>query len=266
MKNIVLAVSILAASAVSASAADMAARPYTKAPAIVVAPSYSWSGWYVGVNAGGSWSTTTGDRVAASPTFAPAIAVGQVPNLNAKHDGYFGGGQAGYNWQVERLVFGVETDIQGADIGRSNTTVVTPPGLATTTSTGRDHIDWFGTFRGRLGFAINNVLFYGTGGAAYGGVKTRASDVATPIAVGSFAGSSSNTRFGWVAGAGVEWGFAPNWSLKGEYLHIDLGTTNVTALDPAFPTSFITYRFRQEMDTFRLGINYRFGGAVVAKY
>jgi outer membrane immunogenic protein len=254
-----------------ASAADMA----VKARPIAVDPGYNWSGWYVGVNGGYAWDNSSGrlDSFTVGPPagadFGPAVANGAVPrNLGAKHEGAFGGAQVGYNWQTSNWVFGVETDIQGADIGRT-ATILFPGGggSSPTTTTSRDHLDWFGTFRGRIGVAANNVLFYGTGGLAYGGVHSSVSIIANPTTGGVFVGSNSDTRVGWAAGAGVEWGFAPNWTVKGEYLHIDLGRSNVTINDPIqFPLAFATYRFHHELDTVRVGVNYRWGGPVVARY
>lgn len=261
-------VSILAID--GAAAADMALKAAPVAPVAL----YNWTGWYVGVNGGYAWDNASGSlnsfsTAPAASDFRPAIAAGGTPTfLGAKHEGGFGGAQIGYNWQMANWLLGVETDIQGADIGQTST-IVFPGGGGTnpSVSTGRDHLDWFGTLRGRAGFAVNNVLFYGTGGLAYGGVSTSVSNVFTPAFTGNFHGSSSDTRVGWVAGAGIEWGFAPNWSLKGEYLHIDLGSSNTTMLDPVnFPTAFATYRFHHELDTVRVGINYRFGGPIVARY
>ncbi len=257
----------------SASAADLAARPYTKAPPMVDV-AYSWTGWYVGVNGGGSFGGSTGKlgdftTAPAAASFLPAVAAGGTPgSLGAKHGGGFGGGQIGYNWQQGIWVYGLETDIQGAAIG-STSTVTFPGGGGTvpSVSTGRDRIDWFGTFRGRVGVTVDRVLFYGTGGLAYGGTKSTATNVFNPPTSGTFMGSTSDTKIGWVAGAGVEWAFAPNWSLKGEYLHVDLGRSNVTISDPVnFPISFATYRFSHTFDTGRVGINYKFGGPILAKY
>jgi outer membrane immunogenic protein len=257
MKNLVLAVSALALSAVSASAADMA----VKAPPIAVAIFYNWSGLYAGVNGGWAWGDPTGSLDNFTAPFAIPVTTGALPqNLGANHEGGFGGGQVGYNWQRSSWIFGIETDIQGADVGKTN--LIAFPGVGgfvPTLTTARDHLDWFGTFRGRVGVAANNVLFYGTGGLAYGGTSSSVSDVGTPPTTGNFAGSNSDTRFGWAAGAGIEWGFAPNWTVKGEYLHIDLGSSNVTMADPQFPTTFATYRFHHELDTVRVGVNYKFG-------
>lgn len=261
--------SLLSLAAVgAASAADMAvkARPMV-APAAV----YSWTGWYAGVNGGWAFDTTsTGSLTAFTPLFAAAVATGGTPSfLGTKHEGGFGGGQVGYNWQMSNWLLGVEADIQGADIGRTST-VIYPGGggINPSVSTGRDHIDWFGTFRGRAGVTAGPALFYATGGLAYGGVKTNITNVFAPPVTGNFAGGDSSTRVGWAAGAGVEWGFAPNWTVRGEYLHVDLGRSSVTMFDPVnFPTSSATYRFNHVADTVRVGVNYRFGPtAVVARY
>jgi outer membrane immunogenic protein len=253
-----------------AMAADMAVKARPMAAPVAV---YNWTGWYVGVNGGYAWDDSTGNlnafTTAAGSDFTAAVAAGGTPRfLGAKHEGGFGGAQVGYNWQMSNWLFGLEADIQGADIGKTSTTVfLGGGGIAPSVSTGRDHLDWFGTVRGRVGVTANNVLFYGTGGLAYGGVQTSITNVFTPGTAGTFAGSSSDTRFGWAAGAGVEWGFAPNWSVKGEYLHIDLGSSNVTMLDPVhFPLASATYRFHHELETVRVGVNYRFGGPLVARY
>jgi len=248
----------------AASAADMA----VKARPVAIEPGYNWSGWYVGLNGGGAWDNSTGHLDTFSSDFVGPVAAGVVPtNLGAKHEGGFGGGQVGYNWQRDRWVFGLETDFQGADIGRTNTIFFPGDGLfVPTVTTARDHIDWFGTVRGRIGWAANNVLLYGTGGFAYGDVNSSVRVLGTPPTTGNFAGNVTDTRFGWAAGAGVEWGITPNWTVKGEYLHIDLGSSNVTMTDPQFPLGSATYRFHHEMDTVRAGVNYKWGGPVVARY
>jgi outer membrane immunogenic protein len=226
-------------------------------------PISSWTGLYGGVNGGAAFGNTTGTLT----TFAPMVANGATPqaNLGAKHDGGFGGVQLGFNWQTGGFVYGVETDIQGADIGRTATTTTAgTANLLPRASTGRDHIDWFGTVRGRAGIALDQVLFFGTAGLAYGGVHTSASSIVLPAGAGGvFTGTTANTRVGWAAGAGVEWGFAPGWSVKGEYLHVDLGSSNVTILDPVnFPNASATYRFNHAFDSIRVGVNYKFDWVV----
>lgn len=272
MKKILAATAFLAVGMLSANAADLPARTYTKAPPMMMDPVYSWTGWYIGANGGGAFEDRRTGTFGGSNFPVVAITAGAVPaSLGTRHEGYFGGGQIGYNWQAANFVYGLEADIQGADIGKRS--VVGFPGAAVggvvvlpTLATGRDHLDWFGTFRGRVGFAVDRVLFYGTGGLAYGETRTSATLVATPITGGNFAGNVTDTRVGYAVGAGIEWAFAPNWSVKGEYLHIDLGRSDVTIRDPAFAATSATYRFRHEFDSARVGINYKWGGPVVARY
>ena len=249
-----------------AAAADLPARTYTKAPEYM--PTCAWCGWYIGANGGGAWSTGTGNLIDFAPNFNNTVGVGLTPGvLGARHQGGFGGGQFGYNHAMGTVLLGFEADIQGADIGSTSTINIGAPAgtsFPASVSTGRDHIDWFGTARGRLGVTVGSVLFYGTGGLAFGGVESSASN-AFVNGGGNFTGSSSDTRFGWAAGLGLEWNFAPNWSFKTEYLHVDLGSTNVAITDPTRPGT-ADYRFNHAFETARVGVNYHFGGPIVAKY
>jgi outer membrane immunogenic protein len=270
MKTIAVLSGVLSLGAVSAaSAADMAVKAR---PAPPLPPPCIWCGFYIGVNGGWAFdgfADQTGNLVAFSAGFAPVVAAGGTPRfLGTNHEGGFGGGQIGYNWQVNQFVFGLEADIQGGDIGGTSTVIFPGAGVfAPSVSQGRDHLDWFGTARARLGIASGPVLFYATGGAAFGEVKTSASNIFNPTIAGVFTGATSDTRFGWTAGAGIEWAFAPNWTVKGEYLYVDLGSSNVTLRDPLqFPADFTTYNFQHRFDLARVGINYKFGGPVVARY
>lgn len=245
-----------------ASAADIA----VKARPIVVDP--SWTGFYVGVNGGYGWGGRVGDLVATSGGLGilGAVAAGTIPGfLGVRAEGGFGGAQAGYNWQSSHFVFGIEGDIQGAAMKQSLVlTHAAIPGFFATMHTASSELDWFGTVRGRIGYAWNQVLLYGTGGVAYGFTSDSASSqVVPPPPFGT--GSNSGTRVGWAAGAGVEWAFRPSWSVKGEYLRADLGSSTTRV---AFPSGdFIDYRFRHTYDIVRVGINYKFGSTpVVAKY
>src|SRR6476620_1381795 len=136
MKKILLASACLLALTGAASAADLAARPYTKAP-VAVASVYNWTGFYLGIVGGGAWENGSGDP---------------------KMKGGFVGGTAGYNWQTGNVVFGIEADGSWADVNASATAL----GVTVTSKT-----DALGTVRGRIGYAVNNVLFYGTGGYAW---------------------------------------------------------------------------------------------------
>ena len=161
------------------------------------------------------------------------------------------------NWQLQNWVVGLETDFQGSDIHRSGS--LSSPGgigLVPTASAASSQLDWFGTFRGRVGVTWNQVLLYGTGGLAYGRVEDSAT-VATVPAPPLGTGSSSTTRVGWAAGAGVEWALSNAWSVKAEYLHVDLGATTSHVTFATSPTDFLDYRFAHNYDIARVGVNFR---------
>ena len=221
MKKVLLAsASLLAFGAfASASAADLAARPYTKAP-VAVASVYNWTGFYLGLVGGGSWEDSNSPRM----------------------QGGFVGGTAGYNWQTGNVVFGVEADGAWADVSASATAF----GLTLSSKT-----DAMGTVRGRIGYAVNNVLFYGTGGYAWIDNKL------TLSALGVTA-SDSKWHSGWTVGAGVEAFIAPQWSIKGEYLYRSLGGESYFA--GTLPTGTLNFH------TVQFGVNYHFSGPIVAKY
>jgi len=219
MKRLCLAFVSLAALAGAAAAADLppAPAPYYKAPAMV--PVYSWTGFYVGINGGGgfgssSWTTTNSFNVSG---------------------GQFGG-TAGYNYQFGQGVIGIEGDIDWSDIKGS--TVVGCPTTCTTSDS------WMGTVRGRLGYAADRFMPFVSGGLAFGDIKA---------AVPGFAGATQ-TNAGWTVGAGLEFAIAGNWTAKAEYLYVDLGNFNcglncgvLTNNNVAFHTNLV-----------RGGINYRF--------
>jgi outer membrane immunogenic protein len=265
VKKFALAVVLMTSATVNAIAADL---PVKAAP-LVVPQIYSWTGFYVGANAGYGWGERSGDISAFSTGLAipAAVAGGTIPSfLGVRPEGFVGGGQVGYNWQVNNFVFGLEADLQGSNIGQS---VVIPraavAGLNATLSTSKSELDWFGTVRGRAGYAWNQFLLYATGGLAYGYVSDNTSVDVVPPAVGPN-GLSSSTRTGWAAGAGFEWAFRPGWSVKAEYMRIDLGSTTDRVRFAVSATDFIDYRFQHSYDIARVGLNYKFGGPVVAKY
>jgi len=204
MKKKILAFAVAAATAVgTAAAADLprGPAPYYPPPPIV----YNWNGFYAGLNVGYEW--------------------GKVTNSGFNPSGIAGGGQIGYNWQIGQFVLGGETDIQAS-------------AADDTFAAYKFSNPWFGTLRGRAGFAINNVLLYATAGLAYGGLKAE---------LGSL--DDSKTLVGWTGGLGLEYGFTPSWSAKVEYLYMDLGsrTFSITGVDNGLQASYL-----------RLGLNYHF--------
>jgi outer membrane immunogenic protein len=236
--------------ATPALAAELAPpTPYYKAPPPLPEPVCIWCGFYIGANVGGSWGDahSTFDL----PGFPAFFSDTTHPN------GVIGGGQLGYNWQTGNVVFGIESDIQASDQRDSLTLAALATPLGAVSLTQSDKETWFGTTRGRLGFTpgASNWLLYGTGGVAYGDVHS-AFTLTTPI--GAATVSNSSTRVGWTAGGGVEYMFLPRWSLKAEYLYMDLGTA-----DLSLPFT-ISQHIRFQDNIARVGIDYHFGGGPFA--
>jgi outer membrane immunogenic protein len=296
MKTLFLAVSFLALSALGASAADLAARPYTKAPVAPPVEAYNWTGFYVGANVGGSWGRSNTDLTLAQPTRG-GTTVSSIGSTSPAMNGVLGGLQAGYNWQTGFWVLGLETDIQiTGQRGESRVmdTVLVPneclapctpppPTPVTGTFDYTRKLPWFGTLRGRLGVTPSERwLIYVTGGLAYGEVQSDATFSVPPTTGGaclapctppppvptSVAASFRQIKPGWVLGGGIEAALWGNWTGKLEYLHVDLGGTSDTfASALAFPFfGTFTAKSRTTDEIVRVGLNYRFGGGVVAKY
>ncbi len=219
--------------------------PYTKAPAI--AAGNGWSGWYAGLNAGfvnGASKLNTDASVASNsttPVTAPAMASGATSQLSNGQGGFLGGAQAGYNYMFSPMFLaGVEADIQGSSLRASastSTQVLTDTtsgpntGSWLTNIAASRSVDYIGTIRGRLGAAVTpSLLLYGTGGLAYGGVKSSTTINQTTAIAGvpptATSGSFSDTRVGYTVGGGAEWMFLSKWSVKAEYLYYDLGSAN----------------------------------------
>jgi outer membrane immunogenic protein len=266
----------------SALAADMPVKAPVYAPPLV----WNWTGFYVGASGGYAWSHDADIDLASVGVLVPGgidafpIASAQaIPSaLNAQARGFIYGGQAGYNFQSGRWLIGVEADVSGANINGSDTRNGTAPVVnypirnlsANTTASGEQKLDFFGTVRGRFGFTLTDALLvYATGGLAYGHIEssTATSDVPTSFVIGPAAGSASGTRAGSTIGGGLEWGFAPHWTLKTEYLYYDLGNLNY-ALSPNAITVCCAVTTVGLVNTtaathfagsiVRAGINYRF--------
>lgn len=219
-----LSLSLLAAAAVafgatSASAADLG-RPAYKAPPPAVVAAYNWSGFYIGAHLGYAWSSeeatdpVAGLRGATDP------------------DGFLGGVQVGYNWQVDRWVFGVEGDWSWTGVDGST------PLVGTFSS---DH-NWYATVTGRVGYAWDAWLWYVKGGAAWADTEYRY----------NVFGTASDTRVGWTIGTGFEWALGPQWSAKLEYNYLDFGKDSFAFTGG--PVDVDT-----QVHLIKAGLNYRFG-------
>lgn len=266
MKKILLSSVAAMAFAGPALAADMAPRMYTKA-APVVAPIYNWSGVYAGIHAGYTFGDRTGvDTIGlvAVPNGANVASGARPGSVGVDRDGFIGGGQIGYNWQSNSpWVWGLEADISYTDV-RSSTTAVTSVGGVVRNNTFDSRMNYFGTVRGRLGYAWDRTLLYATGGFAYGEVENGVSLFGpNPAAALQFVGSNRTTKTGYTVGGGIEHAWSGNWTVKAEYLYYDLGSTDVASLNvPTFTTGGPGYssNFKNDGHIVRAGLNYKFGG------
>jgi outer membrane immunogenic protein len=263
-------ISLFATNAVAADLAPSAPRMYAKAPPMID-PGYNWTGFYAGINGGYSWGRSSATVLSGTPL---------ATNIRQNVDGGLGGGQVGYNWQVDRRwVLGVEADIQGTgERGRSIDqlpTIIIPGAAISGFTNSETSFPWFATFRGRAGFLADpSLLLYATGGLAVGEVEFdtqatgilqaldgRSSPIGAPRIQANPAVSDSKTRVGWTVGAGIEKKFDPHWSAKLEYLYVDLGS------DTYFGGTADETRVGFHDHIVRAGINYQFtAGPVVAKY
>jgi outer membrane immunogenic protein len=177
--------------------------------------------------------------------------------------GVLGGGQIGINWQAtSSWVLGIEADIQASDIDDKSRINLPPSGtFVPTSNSATDALDWFGTVRGRIGYAgWWGTLVYFTGGYAYGETENQVSVVGDPPTRGDLHGRKNETQSGWTLGGGAEKKFADRWSAKLEYLYLDLDSSRVVLTDPQFPGDFLAYNFDHTYHIVRVGINYAFGG------
>jgi outer membrane immunogenic protein len=279
LRKFVAALFTVAISAVGASAADLPVRTYTKAPA-AVAPVYNWTGFYVGLNAGSAWNQS---RAATTTVFDPAgyfsvtsvPAIASVGNQRINSSGFTGGLTAGYNWQVGSAVLGIESDFNYFGVKGSTSGTGLYPGFAPAGFTVNSSVssDWLFTLRGRAGVLVTpGFLLYGTGGLAIANVKSNFLFTDT-FDTASESASISTTRYGWTAGVGGEYALINGWSVKAEYLYVDLGrasttSTNLTSGVPlvAWPVNVFTHSVDLRSNIVRVGLNYKFGGPVGAGY
>jgi outer membrane immunogenic protein len=242
----------------SATAADMAVKAR---PAPLPAPIFSWTGFYIGVHGGGAWF----DKDWTAPLTPINIAGGcpGCPLFVGSHNGssWLVGGQAGFNYQAGMWVLGVEADGSWTDLKGSNVSLLVPTALNTSKT------DGLVTLAGRGGIAVSQALFYVKGGGAWAHDRFYTS---LPAAPGVALQLGDSDRWGWMVGAGVEYAFANNWSVKAEYNHLDFGThTETLSAQPGcIGCSPFQYDVKQTVDLVKVGINYRFGwgGPVLATY
>jgi outer membrane immunogenic protein len=259
--------------ALAAGGTAFAADIPLKAPA----PLYSWSGCYIGGNVGygGSLDDSISFTGAAQAAFYSSNQFPTSIPVNPK--GVVGGGQVGCNAQFQQWVFGVETDLQASEMKVSDTLSPLPLAGTQFATAGTENRKWFGTLRPRIGLLVTPfALLYATGGLAYGDTEVgfNIQPVATPAATCALSGTciaatASGTSVGWTAGAGLEWMFARNWSVKAEYLFVDLGSRQVTGmtLPNATPPGSYTAAAEFREHVARVGVNYKFDwGQALGRY
>jgi outer membrane immunogenic protein len=244
--------------AVPALAADLPVRAYSKTP-VMVAALYDWSGFYFGVNGGWGSSRKCWDRNTA---FGGVFAAAEGCH-NAT--GGVVGGEVGYRWQSSAWVFGIEAQGDWANLRGSNTSLIVPPPVIAVVPAiiNQSRIEGFGLFTGQVGYSFDTVLLYVKGGAAVVWDRYRGINSTT----GAFVDGVSETRVGGTVGAGLEYAFAPNWSVAAEYDHLFMGSRTLDFYATNAPGTFTREdRIRQDLDLVTLRVNYRFGGPVIAKY
>ncbi|WP_234682837.1 outer membrane protein [Bradyrhizobium monzae] len=290
MKSLLLGCAASLVLATIANAADLSPKTYTKAP--VIAPASSWTGFYVGGNIGGGWgdprATYAGNDTTSAVLLAGLLGFPDqqaVASHGINSSGVTGGVELGYNWQVDpRWLIGLETDFSGSGIkgaGSGTSVLSTLLGGFTQTVNAEQAIEWWGTVRARLGFLPHkDLLLFGTAGFAYGRVSGTDTymfnGAAVPFGGGfgfvtfnctagaiCFSGSSASVKTGWTAGGGGEWRVAPRWTIKAEYLYVNLGDVSVTAIAgltnlPGETPSRYTASFREDFHVVRIGANYQF--------
>jgi outer membrane immunogenic protein len=242
----------------SAMAADIPRKaPPPPPPAI-----FTWTGFYVGGHLGWGWGESDSRVLEADNNFFPQGTI-----LHNDFDGFIGGGQAGFNFQTGLLVFGVEGQVSWSGItGDSRRDAIL---LANRHIETHANVDWVATLTGRVGIAAGNALFYVKGGAAWAEFESTTHSFITSTRTLVQTVSGGETRDGWTVGAGVEWGIAGNWSFKGEYNFLDFGTDRIVRSGRTIPAGVPVTRFRDaelELHIVKFGINYRFGGPLVARY
>ena len=287
------ATAILAVASTFASASDLPGRYAAPAPAPVYAQ-FSWAGFYAGLNAGGTFgSNNRCGSFFPSNNLTGVAVVGFLPNCGISgsgNSGFTGGAQVGYNWQTGSFVYGVEGDIDFINGRRRGANTVFAPGAPigyrgtyVLNNGGGNNGNVFGTARLRAGYAYDRLLLYVTGGLAFGGRGTGSSSatyftgagVPADIAPANRAsvyssGGGNNSRVGYALGAGLEYAFTNNWTVKGEYLYANFGggkgartfgcTDVILGTCAAQPgTTFVSSgRRNNDVNLVRIGVNYKF--------
>lgn len=226
-----------------ACAADLATKPPPYSPSL----HYHWTGFYVGGNIGYGWDNIDDTTSSINGNFPTSTT-------SSEANGVFGGGQVGYNYMLNpNFLIGIEADLDAADLSVSHGECIEPSRCAQTDS----KLDWFATVRGRMGYVQNDWLLFATGGVAWVDARTTRTLTAglNPAALGQ-ADTVSGTNIGWTVGGGVEYGFAPNWSVNLEYRYIQVDTGRDFIY--TVPAADVHVDTTDHINTVRVRLNYHF--------
>ena len=241
-----LNIALLSLISVPAFAADLPSKKSAAEAPVVAKTANDWNGFYIGALAGYGWSDVTTGDIAISE-------LGTGPGIKYSPKGFSGGVEAGYNYQINNIVFGVEVDGSlGSITGKLSNPVDVGAGNNFSVSTTSN---WVASARGRLGFTFDRVLVFATGGIAGTGLKTSVTDI-YDLGAEVYTPSVNETRTGWVIGGGSEVKLDSNWSLKAEYLYYDFGSKTESFYESAPRT--ISTSGKYTMQQARIGINYKF--------
>lgn len=255
MRKFLLAFAGIAALAGPAGfAADQSYRPVPP-PAYLPPPLFSWTGLYVGGQIGYGWSTGSFNISG----FGPGIPASINAAADTNPAGVSGGGHAGYQYQFNQLVLGVEGSIDGTSQSAAGATAF-PFAFKGTTVAVHSAADAEGTIRGKMGIALDRVLIYGTGGVAFGGWSASLSAAAPNLLPPLFASASTTAaRPGWTAGGGLEYAITNDWWLFAEYRFADFGSLDNHVLAVSVPTGgFLSEERRLQQNQVQAGFSYRF--------
>lgn len=251
IKTLIASVAFMALGTAVAGAADIPAKPYTKAPP--PPPPFSWTGFYVGANIGGAW---------AHNLF--------LTNYYNNNGVFIAGGQMGGNYQIGNFVIGGQWDFDWAGNNNNNNTGVLVPGVGAIAVTGNNH--WITTVAARFGYAVDHWLLYGkAGGGWVGNNNWTITNVTTGVSLtcGNFTNNCGNNTGGWLVGAGYEYAFTNNWTVKLEYDYLGFGnrTDVIPATAPLLAGDTFTSNNRN-VQMVKVGVNYLFnwGAPVAARY
>ena len=291
-RKVLLSTAAAFAMAGSALAADLPAR--VMAPAPFIPPVFTWTGFYIGVNAGAAWVGHDGcSRLYdySGGVYTPVTDYTPNCNNNNNNAGFIGGGQAGYNWQIGALVLGLEGDIDWVGQAGNRNYDYSMYGSPYRISSHVYEVDndafhfnggnsgnVVGTIRGRLGFALDRALFYVTGGAAFRGSgndgslavtstsivtnnTTWPSTVTSSSSTTTFTRNNNNNNVGWVLGGGIEYALTDSITARAEYMHMQFSNNSGYYTNSAYPNAAFSSNRNNSLDSVRLGLNWKFGWA-----